>query len=516
MAHHPSRRACNRREVLFARLIPPAFSNSGPRDGFPPWRNFTWFFWVFFTLAIPVLISGCASYGPYHPNTSAEPLNSVRGPKDGRYKLAFIEFGDQGSALDTSQRKAALDVIHEAQRPLLFVYIHGWQNNANSGDVCRFEHFIDTVSRFPEITGRKLNVIGVYIAWRGVDVTLPVAKFLTFWSRKGAGGTIAAQNGCLATISELALAARAPDKTYHHCVLLGHSFGGLVLENTISHSILDASATGARNTSPWDMAVAFNAADSSIGSRQLMSELDYLYKYDPNRHAYVGRSPGDEAGSVLDENRPFLIILQSENDQATGQFFPIGTGLFNIVNFRAHWDKVPVPGSNGLKVSESEFYDHTPGNDKYLVNYHVVPVGETSAPPGLRANENRAFEANIKENHPDYSFYTSEHNDRHEDRFCRNGNYNPDEFRPSTGREIWRRWQFVYTGNARVPCWIVRVPKEIIWGHGGLWSDNSVAMLAALFRIHFPLTAGGMVAPPQPRLAPRAPDVQQLHQDKLR
>jgi hypothetical protein len=97
-------------------------------------------------------------------------------------------------------------------------------------------------------------------------------------------------------------------------VLLGHSFGGLVLENTISHSILDASSTGSRNTSPWDMAVAFNPADNSIGSRQLMSELDYLYKYDPKRHAYVGRSPGAEEGSVVEANRPFLIILQSENE----------------------------------------------------------------------------------------------------------------------------------------------------------------------------------------------------------
>ena len=167
------------------------------------------------TLALPILLASCAAYGPYHPNTSAEPLNSVRGPKDGRYKLAFIEFGDQGSALDTSQRTAALGVIREAERPLLFVYIHGWQNNADSGDVCRFEHFIDTVSRFPEITGRKINVIGVYIAWRGIDLNLPVLKFLTFWNRKSAGSTIAAQNGCLATISELALAARAPDKTYH-------------------------------------------------------------------------------------------------------------------------------------------------------------------------------------------------------------------------------------------------------------------------------------------------------------
>ena len=33
-------------------------------------------------------------------------------------------------------------------------------------------------------------------------------------------------------------------------MLLGHSFGGLVLENTISHSILDASSNGSRNSSP--------------------------------------------------------------------------------------------------------------------------------------------------------------------------------------------------------------------------------------------------------------------------
>jgi hypothetical protein len=472
-------------------------------------------FMALLPLSFAFLLASCAAYGPYHANTASNPLNSVRGPADGRYKLAFIEFNDQGSEVDPSQRAAALDVIHQAPRPLLIVYIHGWQNNANSGDVCRFEHFIDSLSRFPEATGRKINVIGVYIGWRGVDLTVPVLKFLTFWSRKSAGSTIASQNGILASISELALAARAPDKTFHHCVLLGHSFGGLVLENTISHSILDASSNGSRNTSPWDMAVAFNPADSSIGTRQLVSELDYLYKYEPVRHVYVPRSTGVQAGSVVGENRPFLVILQSENDQATGQFFPIGTGLFNIVNLRAHWDKVPVPGSNGQKVSESTFYTHTPGNNSYLVNYHVLPLGEAAPPPDLRATENRAFEANFLENHPDYSFYTSEHNDGHEDSFCRGATYNPDEIRPGSGREIWRKWQFVYTGNARVPCWIVRVPKEIIWGHGGLWSDNSVAMLAALFRIHFPLTAEGQIAPPPPRLTPRSPDLEGLKQDRL-
>ena len=69
-------------------------------------------------LALTMLLVSCASYGPYHANTADKPLNSVRGPADGRYKMAFIEFGDQGSALDESQRAAALSVIHQSERPL--------------------------------------------------------------------------------------------------------------------------------------------------------------------------------------------------------------------------------------------------------------------------------------------------------------------------------------------------------------------------------------------------------------
>jgi hypothetical protein len=87
----------------------------------------------------------------------------------------------------------------------------------------------------------------------------------------------------------------------------------------------------------------------------LLKELDYLYKYDSTRHAYVGRSPGEEEGTAVAENRPFLVFLQSENDQATGTFFPIGTGFYNTISLRYHWEKVPVPGHHGEKVSEREF-----------------------------------------------------------------------------------------------------------------------------------------------------------------
>ncbi|MBV8174396.1 MAG: hypothetical protein JO151_07505, partial [Verrucomicrobia bacterium] len=136
-------------------------------NGFDPMRASGLLWRLSATLTLTILLASCAAYGPYHANTAGNPLNSVRGPADGRYKLAFIEFNDQGSELDPSQRAAALDLIRKAPRPVLFIYVHGWQNNANSGDVCHFEHFLDELSRFPEATGRQINLIGVYIGWRG-------------------------------------------------------------------------------------------------------------------------------------------------------------------------------------------------------------------------------------------------------------------------------------------------------------------------------------------------------------
>jgi len=163
-------------------------------------------------------------------------------------------------------------------------------------------------------------VIGVYIAWRGRDLTFPGLNLLTFYSRKAVAAAVASQVSCLATLNELALAANDPSKKLHRCILIGHSFGGLLLGNTISHSILDASGAGARNVNPWDMAVTFNSADSSISTRQLLKQLDYLYKYDPARHAYVSRSAGEGEATAVPENRPFIVFLQSENDSATGKF----------------------------------------------------------------------------------------------------------------------------------------------------------------------------------------------------
>jgi hypothetical protein len=41
-------------------------------------------------------------------------------------------------------------------------------------------------------------------------------------------------------------------------------------------------------------------------------------------------------------------------------------------------------------------------------------------------------------------------------------------------------------------------------------------MLAALFRMHFPISAQGQLGPASPRLAPSHPELEQLKQDELR
>ena len=170
--------------------------------------------------------------------------------------------------------------------------------------------------------------------------------------------------------------------------------------------------------------------------------------------------------------------------------------------------KCLCPGITGKRSRKTSFTPHTPGNNPYLVNYKVAREGEVPAPTGLRATENRAFEANIKQNHPDFSFLTSEHNDGHEEKLLSGWGYSPGSSIHRPEKRLWRKWKFEYTGNARIPIWVVRVPKDIIWGHGGLWSDNSVAMFGALFRMEFPLGPGGIMAVPKPRTAPKSPDLQ--------
>jgi hypothetical protein len=448
---------------------------------------------LFIALALIWLsLSGCAPIGPTYEGDRHNILHD-----DQEYKLAAIEFGELGSYADAY--KGELDntirLLEKAERPLLVVYIHGWLNNATSSDVGSFEKFLSRLSQSKQVKIHHYNVFGVYFAWPGKSLDIPYLQYLTFWNRKQAAERIASNGDCLDAIEQLSQTARLRENNY--VFLIGHSFGGLILERTVEHTL--RTLQGQKVKPPWDLALMLNPASDSVLTRQLVSDLGHLYNYYPdpipgNPLHWGGHFVAKSGGDPIAESQPTVVELQSENDTATGTVFPIGSNAGVIVNGHWAWNQVAVPRTQEL-VSERKFYLSTPGNDNYLVNYEIIPSQGTF--PG----DSDAFDYNLANNPVGGIFYTSAPKDYP----------TAAEARKQSGSSLKTQpqaWQIQFVGNhekyigVHVPFWIVRVPPDIIDNHGGIWSDNNMALMAAIFRMHRPILANNVIAPAKSYVLP--------------
>ena len=148
-----------------------------------------------------VWLGSCTSLSPLRPNTAANPNNSVVA-KNG-YEIAFIEFGEQGSYQDPTQLKNALDLIRVTEKPLVITYVHGWQNDVQSGDVAKFESLLARLNRAPAIRAVGFQVVGVYIGWRGRLTPVPVLKEVSFWNRKATAERLASNYDCYDAVASI-------------------------------------------------------------------------------------------------------------------------------------------------------------------------------------------------------------------------------------------------------------------------------------------------------------------------
>ena len=232
-------------------------------------------------------LTSCTHLSPLRQNTVANPKNSVI--HGAGYRIAFIEFGEQGSYQDTSQLKNAIELVQDVHRPLVISYVHGWQNNARSNDVDRFEGLLARLGRAPAIRDAGFNVVGVYLGWRGKLSPVPVLKELSFFNRKATAERIASNFDCYDAIASISEAARK----YHgvhgqYTILLGHSFGGLIVERSVGHAI-NAEIHGhadADRSMPADLVIVVNPASDSILARQMIAAL-YSRKTEDTRPLFV-------------------------------------------------------------------------------------------------------------------------------------------------------------------------------------------------------------------------------------
>jgi hypothetical protein len=330
-----------------------------------------------------------------------------------------------------------VDLIKRTPRPLVITYVHGWHHGAQSADVGKFSEWLAEISRSQLIRGAGLHPIGVYLGWRGEITTVPVVRQFTFYSRKAAAERLASNFDCYDAIAAVSQAARESHGAGgQYTVLIGHSFGGLVVERAVAHAI-NAEMHGhaaADRSLPADLILMVNPASDSILTRQMIAALY-------SRHT--------------ENSRPFLVSLTSTGDAATGTAFPVSTSLAATTKV---FNEVPVPGAE-QRESERRFYTETPGHNRFLINHETVKMDKTiEAPGGLNA-----LQTNLSHNLTGDAFTTD----------------------GAAGR--LDLWHLQPVGKVDVPYWDVKVDPSIIKDHGDIWNPKAQAMMGAIFRMTNPL-----------------------------
>jgi len=400
-------------------------------------------------------LTSCTSLSPLRPNTTANPTNSVIA-QDG-YKVAFVEFGEQGSYQDPLQLQNALALIRDTPQPLVITYVHGWQNNVESGDVQSFQSLLARLNRAPAIRNVGFHVVGIYLGWRGKLTPVPILKEISFWNRKATAERLASNYDCYDAIASISEEARRKGRGNQYTVLLGHSFGGLIVERSVAHAI-NAEIHGhadADRSMPADLVIAVNPAADSVLARQMIAAL---------------------YGRKTEGTRPLFVSITSTGDWATGSVFPIGTALASVSK---GFNEVEAPSPGNTHVSERKFYTSTPGHNEMLINHITVDKHETiNSPNGLPA-----LEENLEHNHVGNGFTLD---------------------RAQGKLDVW---QIKPVGDVDVPYWDVQVDSSIIKDHGDIWNERAEAMVAAIFRMANPIL--NRSAKPRATLH-RAPDFNRL------
>lgn len=278
-------------------------------------------------LVLFLALAGCASQERHREDLNADGcvLEDKDDPtcakaslvknKAKRYTMAFIEIDDQGVMHHRTQIENALKLVERGKRNYVVVHVHGWHNSAayTSHQVRRFHDRLDYAARLYE----DMNVVGIYVGWRGDSITVPGINKVTFWERKNTSEEVG-RNALPEFLFRLEAAVdNAGDSTL---LTVGHSFGASVVYNAIHQLMLQrlASSGDGLVRGYGDLVLLINPAIEAMRFASLRDAAELRHK----------RSP------FLPEQGPVLVVAASEGDWAAGKAFP--AGRFFSTFFESH------------------------------------------------------------------------------------------------------------------------------------------------------------------------------------
>lgn len=261
-----------------------------------------------------------------------------------RYALGIIEFDNSGILFDRVQMHKVLEYVErESERShlLMVVFIHGWKHNAEVGDdnVMDFREVLIRISeretalaKSDKLPRDPRPVIGLYLGWRGVSVTLPLIRQVTFWERKQRAH-LAGERGMGEVLYRLENIrrdknakkeknAKNAQKKRTRLVIIGHSFGGAALNSALLRGIEANFLQASR--SPGNKGPAMPSTEG-IGDLVVLINP----AFEATRFTTMWNL-AEERKSFPKEQRPLLLVLTAEKDQANKRFFPFGRWISTV------------------------------------------------------------------------------------------------------------------------------------------------------------------------------------------
>jgi len=482
--------------------------------------------------------------------TSCFPESATSTPVDGppdqkpslncrstQYKMAFIEFDEQGKLFDPQQDAVARKLLDLEKaratdgKVITVVYVHGWKNNAAEAlpgakpkDVEKFQSALLELgyraAQATAATGRKpVPIVGIYLAWRGKTLMGPNwFTFASLWSRRNSANRIGDGPDLGAVVERIINLTNAGNDN-SRVLLIGHSFGARVLEHAIESrqiKLYEDARAGAVVRPRVDLVLYVNSANDS---RLSMARVQGLRDSGLRVH-HPDYRPEECSGapdpSVDPETRaahcrdyPLLVAITSKGDAATKQLLPIASTI-NSDRLIPELEKTlpplpqtdtfvdPLPSAGKVKKTAA-------GHFEFLQSH----VAREVRCPALRAaaprEQAKTAEATIDEAKEQARFERAIHpvcalGDKDCRFVFRTLGDTPTCYQVDQRQPVETRPPFNTT-----PFWIMSVEPTVIKDHGDIWNVSFVEMLGQL------MAPRGFFEPMSPRIQLRvgAPPVRQ-------
>ena len=420
------------------------------------------------------------------------------------YHLAFVEFDDQGWFADRRQMEALFSLLRRLESEqksrsgdghvLILLYAHGWKHNASQCDnnvICfsRLLERMDILERHLN-EGARRSVVGVYVGWRGLSLDAGPLTNLTFWTRKNAAervgrGGVTELLARLNDYRRIRNPDRDGDKT--QLVVVGHSFGGLVVYSALSHALMERAGRTVRVANDncndlerreqstggltcYDTAVSFGDFVVLVNPAFEGSQYEPLFHIATNRCYRANQTP-------------VMMTVTSGSDLATGLAFPLGRKASTMLEHATSQDQadsiVQAIGHDARYRTHELKWLGPPADSTERGD--AKEEGDCGCPyltPTMGFNW-RTFKARIEP-------------------FMLPGGARPADNPLTAGKEQGQRIYDVYGQGVRLagdlkysanyPYLVVRADPEIIADHNTIYSEPFVRFLHSFFLIHI---AGG-------------------------